>query len=314
MWFYGAKGSYPADRSYGCDQASLGRGGYPGTLSVVFENDSEHCTARFTGVVSGSVPLEGPPASCALGGYLPLPVPHTLLRTYSKVDRELSALIRQVRAGKFRHRAAALRAAITVALEPQTRSFAKFFPPVWGCDFDSVFSPMVVLRGGLEGQIAELAAGKRLARSALVADVDSMRTAANAVRACRPTSSRPLGAPASVVAALDRLTAETAGLRAGGPASSLDSAALGARLRLIDHNLTGVVKRSFPAVFGMSYGTLLDRVIVQNSAIDVAESTTGTRSTAGIVSALERVAAGETTTSDALRKQAKRAANAEKAA
>jgi hypothetical protein len=312
-WFYGAKGSYRADRSYGCDQAELGRNRYPGTLTVVFENDSEHCTAKFTGVVRGSVPVEGPPASCALGGYLPLPVPQSLLRTYAKVDGKLSALIGQVAAGEFTHRPAALRQAIARTLEPQTRAFSRLFPPVWGCDFDTVFGPLVLVRGTLEAQVAELAAGKPVARSALAADAGSMRSAANAVRLCRPTSSDPLGAPATVVAALDRLTGEIVAVRAA-PATRLDSAALDARLRSIDGSLEAIVRRGFPAVFGMPYRALLDRVIAQTSAIDIAESAPVTGKRAAVLSALKRAAGGETTIRDALRKQAKRAAKAEKAA
>jgi len=50
VWYTGAAGSYPTDRSYGCDQGDLGRGGYPGTVTVVFENDSQHCTATFAGI------------------------------------------------------------------------------------------------------------------------------------------------------------------------------------------------------------------------------------------------------------------------
>ncbi len=312
-WFYGAKGSYPADRAYGCDQAELGQGGYPGTLTVVFENDSEHCTAKFTGVVRGSMPVDGPPPACALGGYLPLPVPQTLLRTYARVDRGLSALIRQARAGQFTHRPAALDQAIATTLEPQTRAFTRFFPPVWGCDFQSVFGPMVAARSTLDSQVAELAAGKRVPRSALAADVESMRSAANAVSVCRPTSSRPLGAPATVVAALDRLTREIAAVRSA-PSSTLDSAAFGARLRSIDESLNGIVRRDFPAVFGMQYGALLDRVIVQNSAIGIAEKMARTGDRAAVVAALRRAAGGETTIGNALRKQAKRATKAEKAA
>jgi hypothetical protein len=312
-WFYGAKDSYPADPSYGCDQAEVGHSGYPGTLTVVFENDSEHCTAKFTGVVRGSVPVEGPPAACALGGYLPLPVPHSLLQIYARVDGRLSALVGQVQAGEFKGRPAALRHAIATTLEPQTRAFARFFPPVWGCDFDTVFGPMVVVRSMLDAQVAELAAGKRVARSALAADVESMRSAAHSVRGCRPTSSNPLGAPDTVVAGLDRVTGEMAAIRPV-PATRLDSAALGARLRSIDASLNGIVRRGFPAVFGMPYGSLLDRVIAQNAAIDAAETTQRIGNTAAVVFELKRAAGGETTIGDALRKQARRAAKAEKAA
>src|SRR5579872_876476 len=69
VWYTGAAGSYPTDRSYGCDQGDLGRGGYPGTVTLVVENEYQHCSASFAGVAPGAGPRWGPPASCALGGY-----------------------------------------------------------------------------------------------------------------------------------------------------------------------------------------------------------------------------------------------------
>ena len=265
VWYHGAKGSYPSDRSYGCDQGELGQGGYPGTVTVVFENDSQHCTATFVGVASGSEPAFGPQPLCALGGYLPLPVPHRLLAIYATADRNLTTLIRRVQSGKFTGGGAELARAIDTILRPQTRAFDQLFPPVWGCDFGAVFSPMVQVRTAFETQVEDLAAGKRPSSSALDEDVTLLRAAASSVRACKPSATRPLGAPQAVVVALDRLAAESAALRTAPPAVR------GAKLRSINDALATVVKRSFPLVFGMSYGDLLDRVIPENSAIQLAE-------------------------------------------
>ena len=308
VWYHGAKGSYPSDRSYGCVQGELGQNGYPGTVTVVFENDSQHCTATFVGVASGSEPAFGQQPVCALGGYLPLPVPHKLLATYASVDRNLTALIRRVESGKFTGGSAELARAINTILRPQTKAFDHLFPPVWGCGFGAVFGPMVQVRAALETQVEDLAAGRQPSSSALDEDVTLLRAAASSVRACKPSATRPLGAPEAAVVALDRLAAESAALRATPPAER------GAKLRSIDDALATVVERSFPVVFGMPYGDLLDRVIAENSATQLAADAAGTRGTAAVVSALKRVAAPEVAIKDGLRKQAKRAADAEKAA
>lgn len=298
VWYHGARGSYPSDRSYGCEQGEPGQDGYPGTVTVVFENDSQHCTATFVGVASGSEPASGPQPVCTLGGYLPLPVPHELLATYASVDRNLAALIRRVQAGRFTGGSAELARAVGAILRPQTKAFDHLFPPVWGCDFGTVFSPMVQVRTAFEAQVEDLVAGRRPSSSALDEDVTLLRAAASSVRACKPSAMRPLGAPQAVVAALDRLAAETAALRATPPADRA------AKLRLIDDALAAVVERSFPVVFGMSYGDLLDRVIAENSAVQLAEDAAGTPGTAALVSALKRVAAPAVKIKDGLRKQA----------
>ena len=310
MWFHGAQSSYPADRGYGCDQAALGRNGYPGSVRVVFENDSQHCTATFRGIVLGSEPVYGPNPVCALGGYLPLPVPRTLLQTYAKVDRELAALIQKVRMGRLPGGTTALAQRIDAILKPQAEAFARLFPPVWGCDFDSVFSPLLQVKSLLSAQIPIAAAGKRVSRSSLTDDITSMHAAASSVRACEPSANRPIGAPPAVVGALDRLAAETASL----PASAASPSSLETKLQSIDGSLDAVVQRRFPTVFGMPYSSLLDRVLVENGAVLSAERAAGTRDNETVVSALSVAANHEGTIAQALRKQAKRAATAEKAA
>ena len=67
MWYHGPAGSYASRRSYGCDPAKLGRNGYPGTVTVVFENDSETCTASFIGSATSVKPQDGPAAVCQAG-------------------------------------------------------------------------------------------------------------------------------------------------------------------------------------------------------------------------------------------------------
>ena len=125
-------GAYSADRSYGCDQSSIGHDGYPGTVTVVFENDSQHCTATFPGTTSGPRPQYGPEPVCALGGYIPLPVPLRLLQLYSKVDEQLTVLVREVQRGTLTNRHGALDGAVAAVVLPQSDAFGSLFPPVWG--------------------------------------------------------------------------------------------------------------------------------------------------------------------------------------
>ena len=310
VWFHGAQSSYPADRGYGCDQADLGRNGYPGSVRVVFENDSQHCTATFRGIALGSEPAYGPNPVCALGGYLPLPVPRTLLQTYAKVDRELAALSQKVRLGQLSGGTATLAQTIDAILKPQAKAFARLFPPVWGCDFDTVFNPLLQVKSLLSTQIPIAAEGKQVSGSSLTDDIASMRAAASSVRACEPSANRPLGTPPAVVSALDRLAAETASLPAG--ASSPSS--LATKLQSIEAALDAVLQHGFPTVFGIPYIGLLDRVLVENGAVLAAQRAAGTRDPDTVASALAVAANHEGTIAQALRKQAKRAATAEKAA
>ncbi len=314
VWYHGPADSYPADRSYGCDQAELGHGGYPGRVTVVLENDSQHCTATFAGVVTGSRPQYGPPAVCALGGYLPLPVPHALLGAYARVGSNLNALIQQVRAGKTPIGGAAFGRALETILEPQTKAFGKLFPPVWGCNFTAVFDPVLLAKSALETQIAELAGGGHVPRSALDEDARNMKATTGAVRACEPTASRPLGAPPGVVGRLDRLSAETDALRAQAGTGAIAPRRLRARLESIDAGLNALVGKSFPAVFGMPYRALLDRVLAESSMVASANRAATMGDRGGVVAALSRAAGNQRAITGSLRKEARQAAKAEKAA
>ena len=111
-----------------------------------------------------------------------------------------------------------------------------------------------------------------------------------------------------VVVALDRLAAESAALRTASPAVR------GAKLRSINDALATLVTRRFPLVFGMSYGDLLDRVITENSAIQVAEQRAATRETPGQWSPRSTGCCSRADVDHALKKQSKRAGKAEEAA
>ena len=161
MWYHGPKGSYAARRSYGCDQAKLGRNGYPGTVTVVFENDSETCTASFAGIATSAKPQDGPAAVCQLGGYLPLPVPRALLRAYAGASASLNALLQRAQAGAIH--GTQLADAIRSALKSEADAF-RLFPPVWGCRFEVLFQAVLDARTALGEQLAETGA-KRSTRA-----------------------------------------------------------------------------------------------------------------------------------------------------
>jgi len=306
-WYQGPVGSYSADRSYGCDQAKLGRNGYPGKVTVVFENDSEHCTASLSSTPTGTMPETGPSAVCELGGYLPLAVPRPLLRAYAKSDAALTALTARIRSGDVRG-SAQIAQAINAALQPQTNAFKRFFPPVWGCS-DRLFEAVFEARNTLETQAEELDSGKQISSTDLAANTHSLRKIVDVLRACQPSAGRPVGTPASVIAAVARLTATARELQHDGTGPTLR-----AKLRSLDDELDATLKTDFPVIFGMPYAYLVDRVLAERSAVALAKRAAVGGDSAAAASALQQAAGSQRAIDNALHKQAARAAKAEKAA
>jgi hypothetical protein len=310
LWYHGAKGAYSADPAYGCDQSRIGHGGYPGTVTVILENDSEHCTATFTGTARGAQPEYGPKPLCALGGYIPLPVPRRLLQIYATADRALAALIQQVQRGAATGQGGAFGRALDAIVQPQTDALNQLFPPVWGCGFEGVFNEVLQVKRAFGAQIAELAAGKPLASSALGEDVGYMKAMAGGVRACRPTATSPIGVPLQVSRTVNQLTAEAVALRNQASRATTEPALLAAKLQSLAAQLNGLVSSSFPVVFGMPYSDLLNRVLSQSSAVEVAKRAARAGNTGAALTALREVAGHEQAIRSALRKQANRSAKA----
>ena len=308
IWYHGPVGSYAADRSYGCDQAKLEQSGYPGTVTVVFENDSEHCTASFSGTARGKSAEKGPNVVCELGGYLPLAVPRPLLSAYAKSNAALTALTARISSGDLRG-GTEISQAINTALRPESKAFQRFFPPVWGCRFETLFEAVVVARSTLGTQVAELDAGRRSSGADLAADTRSLQAIVDVLRACRPSAGRPVGTPAPVIAAVGRLAATARALQRGetGPA-------LQAKLRSLDADLDTTLKTDFPPVFGMPYAELVDRVLARQSAIALAKEAASNGDSLAAVSALKHAADSQRTIDSALHRQAARAAKAANAA
>jgi hypothetical protein len=148
-----------------------------GTVSVVAENQYEHCTAKVA--VVGTAAHSALPA-CALGGYAvgfsTLPVPAGVFHAYDRIRAELSGPPRSAAADAKR---------IRTALHVQAASFA-LFPPLWFCNFRRTLTPIVALR-------SDLAQGSTAARR-------DARTAAHALASC---------APATVRTAFERLAASS---------------------------------------------------------------------------------------------------------
>jgi hypothetical protein len=303
VWYHGAKGTYSADRSYGCDQATIGRAGYPGKVTVVYENDSQHCTAYFAGVPTSSTPTYGPAAVCALGGYLPLPVPHRLLEIYTTVDNKLNALIER---GPTSHLGDKT---IDSILAPQTNAFAHLFPPVWGCRFDTIFDHVLKAKSSFGTDVTDVQKGETLPNSALAQDVGYLDAMAGSLRACTPSAARPIGVPEAVIRSVVELGNQTATLE-----RQPDRAKLATELSSLESRLDGIVRKSFPSVFGMSYTDLVDRVLAENAAIALAERDASAGHDEAAASALVQVAGHEQKIGHALHAQAKRAGKAEAAA
>ncbi len=310
VWYHGAEGAYASDRSYGCEQSRIGHDGYPGTVTVVFENDSQHCTATFAGTGGVTRPEYGPVPVCALGGYIPLPVPRRLLQIYSKVDAQLTVLVREVQRGTLTNRHGALGRAVAAVLLPQSDAFGSLFPPVWGCGFAGVFEQALQARLAFGTQIAELAAGMRLPHTTLGADAGYMKALAGGVRACEPSASSPIGAPTPVVRAVSRLAAEASALSERAGRASIALGMLETELRGLDSQFEQVLNKSFPLAFGMRYSALLNRMLVESSSVELAQRAAQAGNAGAAVLALKQAVAQQAAIGSALHKQAARSKKA----
>lgn len=312
VWYHGSRGSYAADRSYGCDQAALGHAGYPGTVTLVVENEYQHCSASFAGTGVGARTTAGAAASCALGGYSlgasMLPVPAPLLALYRSFDAVLGGLIAQARRGTIS--APTLTSALEALQRRQASAFVQLFPPVWGCGFDGLFDGVSVAKASLDAQALELGGGRRPSAASLRADGADMQTLARGLAACEqgPTSSG--GAPRGVVAAVERLSSETAQLGGLKPTAA-GLATLRMRLPAIASGLDSLIAERFPSVFGMRYIDLVERTLAVDRETGLAERAASARDGAGTVGALERILVPEQTTGTALRQQSRRVIAAE---
>lgn len=271
VWYHGPAGSYAANRRYGCEQSEIGRDGYPGTLSVAVEGEYSHCTATFP-VAAPSQATSGPPASCGVGGHtVPanlLPVPAGLLSLYGALSSALRSLINQLHGSN-----AAVHKDITTTLDPilrrQQTAFATLFPPVWGCSFASLFGKVSDAEGAIGSQVKGLASSDGVSAAALAADASSIGSLAQAVDGCVRT-----GAPAAVAKTLNRLQAQTTALSERARSSGAGTA-VASMLPSIASSLTALVDKKFPPVFGIPYGTLVERTLAEQDAASLAGQATG---------------------------------------
>jgi hypothetical protein len=140
-----------------------------GTVSVVAENQYEHCTA--TVAVTSTAARSAAPA-CALGGYAVgfsiLPVPAGVFHAYARIQAELAGPPRSAAADARR---------IRTALRVQLASFA-LFPPVWFCSFERLFTKITALRADLaQGSTATTRDARAVDRSLASCAPAPVRTA-----------------------------------------------------------------------------------------------------------------------------------------
>jgi hypothetical protein len=179
------------------DLGSSGR--CAGRVSVVAENQYEHCTA--TVATTPKATTSAAPA-CALGGYAvgfsTLPVPASVFQAYTRVQAQLSGPPRS---------AAAAEREIRKALEAQTAAFA-VFPSIWFCNFARTFAPIAALSADFARRAD--AAARRDARTAERA----LSCAPTAVRQAFATLARSATPqPALLAATLEHYFPTVFGLR-----------------------------------------------------------------------------------------------------
>ncbi len=306
VWYHGARGSYASDPAYGCDQSRIGIAGYPGTVTVVVENQYQHCTATFLGTGSGSRTQQGPPSGCAIGGFtlLPstVPVPVKLLALYRTLDVQLTTLLGRAQRGDL-SAVGALASALRAILQKQRAAFGPLFPPVWGCSFEGLFDDVLRVKRDVGVSSAETAVGKPVLAASLSHESAQMNALASVVRSCEQSSSNMSGAPGAVVAGLVRLAAETAVLQRQARRAKAQ-AVLGPSLVRVSGSLDSIITR-FPRVFGMTFLDLVDRTLAEDAAAGVAGRASAARGASQVVSALQRIRGLEQTIGQALRKQQK---------
>jgi hypothetical protein len=265
-----------------------------GTVSVIAENDHQHCISSLE-LAHADTPPRGGPAECALGGYLfgpaTVPVPPQLLREYAQVERKLGQLVDRLKAGRLAP--AELDHAVARLLHDQDSTFRRLFPPVWGCDFNSVFRPLVLADTALAGELESLRAGKPARAAAVRAGAGHVRAAARSLAACERTSTRWWGAPPTTVQALRDLSSE---LESASPAPSAKTAHTLGRLRAL-------LAKSFPTVYGVPYGDLVDQIVAEHAAIEAATSAAAAGNAGGAIAGLSRAQRPATKIGNSIRKE-----------
>ena len=164
-------------------------------------------------------------------------------------------------------------------------------------------------RTALGAQVADHDSGGRVSDPELEADRRSLETVVDILLACRPSPGRPVGTPAGVIAAVRGLVGRAQALQAAG-----DRNGLRASLRSLEEGLDAVLRTDFPVVFGMPYGALVDRVLAERSAVALADRAAARGELVGAAAALGQASRAQRKIGAALRKQARRAGKAEKAA
>jgi hypothetical protein len=274
-----------------------------GLVTVVAENEYEHCTASL------EVPLPSPdlesgrPASCELGGYTigpsTLPVPARLLKGYAVTSSVLAQLAAETRRGTLpRDRLVRL---VDTLLARQRSSIRNLFPPVYGCRFSTVFQPLVGSATAVDEQLAQLRAGKGISDPTLAIVTTDLSGAVKQLRLCEG----PAGAPGSVVSALQRVVAQAR--TALQTRTSLD-----AKLTALASSLDAALER-FPSVFGVPYRQLVDELAALDSGMALAKEHVRSGDIRGAAGALSSAVAPSTAMRKALVHHQKQVIKAENA-
>jgi hypothetical protein len=280
-----------------------------GTISVLAENDQQHCTATTGQLGAAAHAGVGAPATCGRGGYLfgpsTYPVPRALLVTYARVDEELGQLATQVRQGSVRTEGE-LRDAVDRILQRQNRALSRLFPPVWGCSFDSVFGPLALAEGVLATALDDPVPSRQAATSRLAAASRSLARAAGSLAGCRKTQRRWWGAPAATVRSVRALAARADALRARVARGELAASRVPPELGTLRSSLDATLRDRFPPVFGVPYLELVRRLVVQRAAVAAAGQAAGAADLAGASAALEQAMQPVRTTRRALQNENRR--------
>ena len=188
----------------------------------------------------------------------------------------------------------------------------QLFPPVWGCRFDVRFQAVLDARTTLGEQPAEIPGPSGPCWGAVALQVKrSLKQLEATLRGGEPTAGRPLGVPVSVTRAVARLATRAGGVETPAADSSAD---VEAKLPALDVALEQLLATRFPPVLGIRYVDLVDRLLAENSAVALRLRPRRARTSQCAIAALARVRQHEQTIASERRKQAARAAKAEKAA
>ena len=303
VWYHGAKGSYPIDHSYGCDQNATGIDGYPGTVTVVAEDQYQRCHHELRRDDQRFSPSVRPACDLRVGGILTRSFdasrPARLLSLY-KV-RPSAAFAGRTNSSRDTHRCTRACDRIEARSAAAAEGVRSVLPASVEFAFERLFDDVLVANASLQ----QVAGSRSRSSSYLDGAGSRMKALARDVSTCPTSATNTGGPPRTVVYALDRLAAEASALASDPQRTKRSRSLVTSRIAAIQNGLDSVVTDSFPAIFGIPFIELVDRTLTEQLAAGLAERAAGVHNSKQASAALKAVLAPTRSTGNALQRHQK---------